>query len=157
MEFRQGKHAGKSFEEVLLKDPATAQWLSVKGAPGIAKEFQKLIKRFDQKPMTAPCASCGNTAAKAALFDGGTGLKLYLYCDGCEDAWTDEAEGRVLRTFDDAMKFIDDSRKGNKTAKTAIIRELARAKGLPKKISGDAALDFFKPSTALIGGRWVAM
>jgi hypothetical protein len=54
MEFRTGKHEGKSFEEVLLKDPAYAHHLSTKAAPGIAKEFQKLIKRFDEKPMTTP-------------------------------------------------------------------------------------------------------
>jgi hypothetical protein len=156
MDFRQGKHAGKSFEEVLLKDPATAQWLSVNGQTGIAKEFQKLIERFDQKPMTVPCGICGNAATKATGYSEG-GLILVFSCETCDDPWIDEANGRVIRTFNDAMKFIDDTRKGKKTTKREIIRELARAKGLPKRLSGDAAIDFFRPSTALIGGRWVTI
>jgi hypothetical protein len=141
MEFRTGKYEGRSFEEVLLKDPAYAHYLSIKGAPRIAKEFQKLIKWFDEKPMTTPCAKCGNTATRATGYDGGTGLKLFFYCESCDDPWTDEAEGRLLRTFNDAIKFVDDTRPG-KTAKQAIIRKLAEAKGLPKRVSARAAHDF---------------
>jgi hypothetical protein len=157
MDFRTGKYAGKSFEVVLLKDPAYAHWLSIKGQLGIAKEFQKLIKWFDEKPMTAPCVKCGNTATRATGYDGGTGLKLLFYCENCDDPWIDEAQGRLIRTFNDAIKFIDDTRKGKKTAKQAIIRKLAEAKGLPKRISAEAAHDFLRPHSALIGGRWVAV
>jgi hypothetical protein len=143
MEFRKGKHEGKSFEVVFLKDPTFAHYLSINGQPGIAKEFQKLIKRFDEKPMTVTCANCANTATRATGYGGGTGLKLFFYCENCDDPWIDEAEGHLIRTFDDALKFIDDKRNGNKAAKRATIRKLAEAKGLPKKVGEKEALAFF--------------
>jgi hypothetical protein len=144
MEFRSGKHEGKSFEVVFLKAPSFAHYLSINGQPGIAKEFQKLIKRFDEKPITTPCAKCGNTATRATGYDSGTGLALFFYCDNCDDPWLDEAKGRLIRSFKDAIKFIDDTRNGNKAAKRATIRKLAEAKGLSKKVGEKEALAFFR-------------
>jgi len=92
MRFQSGKHEGKSYEEVLLKDPADAHWFSINGHHAVAKEFQKLIKRFDEKPMTTPCEKCSNSATKATGFDGGTGLKMLFYCENGDDPWFDEAD-----------------------------------------------------------------
>jgi hypothetical protein len=70
MRFNKGKYKGKSFEEVLLRDPAYVQWWITKVAPAVSQEFQKLIKVFDQKPMTVPCAECDNTATRASGYVG---------------------------------------------------------------------------------------
>jgi hypothetical protein len=122
--------------------------------PGIAKEFQRLIKRFDEKPMTTQCRKCDNAATKATGYDGGTGLELFFYCENCEDPWIDEAEGRLIRTFKDAINLIDETRNGKKTAKQNIIRKIAEPKGLPKRGSADTAVDFLHSAPA---GKWTAL
>jgi hypothetical protein len=146
MRFNKGKYKGKSFEEVLLKDPAYVQWWITKVAPALSQEFQKLIKVFDQKPMTVSCAGCGNRAARASGYSGSA--VLYFWCKSCDPhrscaSNADPSKLRLVRTFHDAMWHINSTLNGNKTAKANIVRYLAQAKGLPKRVDEDAALAFF--------------
>jgi hypothetical protein len=146
MRFSKGKHEGKAFEEVLLKDPAYAQWLTTKGAPALAKEFHKLIRLFDQKPMTVPCVECGNTATRATGYTGSRAL--FFWCESCNPRRSGASVAassklHLVRTFNDAMQHIDKTLNGDQTAKAKIVRYLAEAKGLPKRVDEDAALAFF--------------
>jgi hypothetical protein len=146
MRFNKGKHEGKTFEEVLLKDPAYAQWLIANGAPAIAKEFQRLIKVFDKKPMTAPCVECGSTATRATGYAGSPAL--FFWCESCDPrrsgaSVADPSKLGLVRTFKNATRHIDDTLNGKNTAKAKIVRQLALAKGLPKRAGEDAALAFF--------------
>ena len=143
MRFKSGKHEGKTYEEVLLKDPALAQFLAAKGAASVAEELQRLIRVFDRKPITASCVDCGNTATRATGYSGSP--TLFFWCESCNPrhGGADPAKLYFVRTFNDAMIHVDRTLNGNKAAKTKIVRQLAQAKGLPNRVSEDAAIAFF--------------
>src|SRR4051812_207176 len=83
MEFKSGKHAGKTAEEVLFKSPDWARW-NIRNHPEAAhsKEFVRLAKEFNAKPFTAKCdGNCGEVATRASAYSGSP--SLMFWCDEC--------------------------------------------------------------------------
>ena len=143
MEFKTGKHAGMTTELVLLKKPDFAQWyLSKHPYAKHSKDFARLIKEFDAKPFISKCR-CGETAVHATAYEGAE--SVMFWCDNCNPYSTGATSGslQTVDAFGEALGPIDLTLGRSRHAKRAIVRALARAKGLPKRVGELQASAFF--------------
>jgi len=145
MEFKSGKHAGKTTEEVLMKQPDFARWY-VRNHPDSphAKAFGQCAKAFGEKPFTEKCqGKCGNRATRATAYRGTHGLMFW--CNDCNPV-SSGAEGQklsVVRTIRDVLDHIELTANGNRDYMRRIVRELAEGKGLKSPISKKKLETFF--------------
>jgi hypothetical protein len=146
MRFQSGKFAGKTTEEVLLKFPDWAAW-NVRQYPDSkhSKVFKELWRTFDAKPFTAPCRSCGEKATRASAYRGSP--ELMFWCDDCDPRSTGIESGklRIVWTLGEVLEHVEITADGNRDWSRRIVRALAEAKGLPKRVGEKAALAFFGP------------
>jgi hypothetical protein len=145
MEFKSGKNAGKTSEEVLLKKPDWARWYTQNypEAPH-SKEFRRLAKVFDEKPFTTKCdGACGKVATRASAYTCSPSLRFW--CDDCSPTSQGASPHKlhVVNTLRDVMSHIEWSADGYRAWKRDIVRQLAEAKGLPKRVGKKQALAFF--------------
>lgn len=141
MRFKQGDHAGETYEEVLLKSPDFAQVLMSKYADGVAaKELRRLARAFDKKRFTAKCEECGKRAKRASAL--GDSSVLEFWCDKHHPVTNKKAQ--IVEGIEGLLKHVDAYGNGKVTLKRKIVRNLAEAKGLPKKVGEEAALEFFE-------------
>jgi hypothetical protein len=144
MEFKSGKHAGKTTEEVLLKEPDFAQWYISKFPDAKhSKDLKRLIKEFDARPFTKECAGCGGAATRASAYRGSP--SLMFWCAECNPYSSGAGSGRLrmVSTVGDVLEHIDLTANGSRPYKRRIVRELAEGKGLPKRVGKKQAADFF--------------
>jgi len=146
MRFKSGKHEGNTTEEVLLKKPDFAQW-TIERYPESphGKAFIRLTQEFDDKPFTADChGECGRKATRAtACRDSSV---LYFWCDKCDPLSTGARQVTIIYTLSGLLRHVDASAGGNRGLKRRIVRNLAEAKGLPKRVGEAQALEFFSPA-----------
>lgn len=145
MRFISGKHAGLTLEEVLLKKPDFARWYTRKFADtSHAKEFARLANVFAGKPFTVKCEGCGNTAALASAYRGSE--SLVFWCNSCDPYSMGANAGklRVVRTIKDALDHIEVTAEGHRGLSRLVVKALARAKGLPKRVGEKQAVEFFQ-------------
>jgi hypothetical protein len=143
MRFQSGKHAGKTLDEVLLKQPDFAQWYIRKypDAPA-AKEFDRLMRKFDAKPFTKKCR-CGKPATGASTYQNSP--SLMFWCDECPPHSSGAERGKVaaVTSIRGVLGHIDWTADGYRAWKRDIVRKLAEGKGLPKRVGEQQALAFF--------------
>jgi hypothetical protein len=145
MLIKSGRHAGTTTEELLLKQPDWAQWMVERYADTpIGRSFRGLARNFDAKQFTEECSGCGEAATRATVCRR-TGGSLMFWCDDCDVYRSGARQGTltVIDTFWDALHHVDRTCDGNRSEKRSIIRELARGKGLPKRVGEAQAVEFF--------------
>jgi hypothetical protein len=145
MRFQSGKHPGKTTEEVLLKFPDWAFW-NVNNYPDSkhSKEFETLGRKFAAKPFTKRChGGCGKLATRGTAYAGSP--NLMFWCNNCSPTQRGASGSKltVVRTFDDVIRHIGHTANGNRAYSRNIVRQLAEAKGLPKRVGEKHALAFF--------------
>jgi len=146
MRFKSGNHEGETTEEVLLKHPNFAQW-TIERYPESPRgqAFIRLSQEFDEKPFTADChEKCGLKATRATACRDSSGL--YFWCDECDPFSTGARQVAVIYviyTLSELLRHVDSNADGNRALKRRIVRRLAKAKGLPKRVGEEEALNFF--------------
>jgi hypothetical protein len=137
-----GKHKGKTHEEVLLKHPDYAQWM-IEHLPESA--HQAIISRmqdFDDKPFTADCdREYGRKATRVTACGDSSGL--CFWCDECDPLSNGARRVAIIYSLTGLLQHVDANADGNRALKRRIVRRLAAAKGLPKRVGEKEALDFF--------------
>lgn len=145
MRILSGKNAGKLSEVVFLKMPDLAQWMMNKVQDNaLTTDFKRLRRIFDQKPISEKiCHGRTEDAVTATAYAGSS--HLMFWCEGCDPYSAGALSGKldIVTTFGDAMGHADFTCNGNRAVKRNMIRDLATAKGLPKRITESAALKFF--------------
>jgi hypothetical protein len=145
MRIKTGKKAGKTTQELLLKEPDWAQWMAENHPDSIvSKDFRDLRQTFDGKEFTAECAGCGDTATRATAYRK-TGRNIMFWCGDCNPYGSGAVQGTltVIKTFNDALRHVDSTCNGVRSEKRAIIRGLAEGKGLPRRVGEAQATAFF--------------
>src|SRR5271165_1178971 len=143
MRFKTGKHAGKTYEEVLLK-PDFARWYSRKFPDtDLSAAFQDLAKKVNEMPFTVQCRHCANVARRASAYSGTP--SLYFWCGDCDPMNSGARQGTlsIVRTMKDALDHVEHTAGGKRKYMRAIVRSLAEAKGLPKRVGEKQAIAFF--------------
>jgi hypothetical protein len=144
MRFQTGKRAGKTLEEVLLKEPDFAQWyMGNHPETAAAKEFRRLMRLLDAKSFTEDCHSCGEPATRVSTYRGSP--TLMFICDRCapHSSGAESAKVGSAKTIGEVLRHIDGTADGHRAWKKQIVRELAEGKGLPKRVGEKQALAFF--------------
>jgi hypothetical protein len=145
-----GKHAGKSLEYLILRQPDYVMWmLDQKAATDwfadAKRELRTLIASFDQKPMVIECyADCGNCATRGSV---GRGFTLpYWWCDACDPCQLGASPSSlvIIRTYLDVVGYVAMRCGGRRADLRKLIRELAHAKGLPTRAGRDDVVGFFR-------------
>jgi hypothetical protein len=148
MRFKSGKHEGMTTEQASLTEPDFAQW-TIEQYPESphGQAFIQHTRDFDNKPFTEVChGKCGRKATWAnAFFDGGL---LFFWCDKCDPAPAGVRPDKLmtLTGFSDLLQRIDWCAGGNRRLKRLLVRQLAEAKGLAKRVGEAQALEFFSPA-----------
>jgi hypothetical protein len=146
-----GKHIGMSVERLVLTQPDYVAWmLGQEGATGqlsaARREAARLIRRFDQKPFIEPCRApgCGNVATRGSVYVGS--VRLVWWCESCapDQLGASPSKLSIIRTYLDAVSYVNMCCGGNKQALKVLIKELDRAKGLPERVSEPQAVAFFR-------------
>jgi hypothetical protein len=143
-----GKHEGKSVEVVVLKEPEYAMWIFRKeDASGpladIRKEVLRLINVFNSKPPTRNCSGCNlKMATRFSLASYTTGP--YWWCDECDPRSIVYYKSLTLgKTYQDAMEYARRHRLIKDHIKV-LLRNIAEAKGLPRRVGEKQAEAFFR-------------
>lgn len=143
---RYGPHGGRTTETLLLRVPDYAWWM-LENSPTsrVSREFAELVTRFDAKPMTAHCQSCGQHATHASAYSGS--VDLHFFCDECRlyEGATPHGFSPDIRTVAAAVGHAETtSPRRRRRSVRAIVRNLARAKGLPRRVTEEAAEVFLR-------------
>ena len=145
MKLTFGKHKGKSVETIVLKHPDYAMWLLSKTDAGeplahIRKEVARLIRFFDSKPFVYRCYGCRKSATRFSLAHPSP--TAYWWCDKCNprSMGCDELLS-VGHTYEKAMQYA--ALALGKDQARGLIRDIAEAKGLPKRVGEKQAKEFF--------------
>jgi hypothetical protein len=145
MRIQAGKKAGKTTQELLLKEPDWAQWMDDNLADSpVSRNLRDLRTAFNQKAFTAKCAECGDPATRATAYRK-TGRNIMFWCDDCDPYGSGAMQGTLtaIKTFNDALRHVDSTCNGVRSEKRTIIRELAEGKGLPRRVGEKQAMAFF--------------
>lgn len=149
MDIGFGVHKGKSVEEILLKEPSYALWvLSIQNAYGqmlaVKNEIQRLIGVFNRRPFIAICHRCRRPATRGSFYRQNT-LAMY-WCENCDpySEGADDGKLSIVSTFEEAADHVQLYCQNRKGDLTTVIRNLAIAKGSPKRIGKPQASEFFE-------------
>jgi hypothetical protein len=113
---------------------------------GPCQEARRLIRIFDAKPLVKPClgTGCGRLATRGCVYRGGTSLTWW--CDDC-DPYQHGAERDkllVIVSFGDAIDYVSWYCGDTRSSMRAVVKELAKAKGLPDRVGEREALAIFR-------------
>jgi uncharacterized protein (DUF3820 family) len=145
-----GKHSGKSAEMLVLKHPDYVLWVLRVEFPTahllqVRQELMRLIKIFNLKPIVVPCRGegCEETATRGSVCRGAVWPSFW--CDGCDPYQLGASSGklRIVRFFGDAIDHVNTCCGARKEALRILIKELARARGLPTRVGEQQAEQFF--------------
>jgi hypothetical protein len=145
MRIKSGKKAGKTTEELLIKEPDWVQsFLRNVREGNVSDDFRRLVDQFNEKPFTRKCdGQCGRNATRATGYEGGD--LLYFWCNECNPYSSGARTGALheIRTLGELLQHVDWTANGNRAFKRRMTRTMAEAKGLKKKVGEKEALDFF--------------
>lgn len=145
VEIESGKHEGKRSEIVALNYPHYGQWYRGKYPQAkLSKTLQQHAAKMDAKPFTVACDNCKIKAAtRATAYQNNP--DLYFWCADCDPYSLGASRGKlsVVNTCQQALDHIDLTAAGNVAWKKRILRTLAQAKGLPKRVGDAQAISFF--------------
>jgi hypothetical protein len=145
-----GKFFGRSIYTIALKEPSYAWWLAHEEAAtgkflAAQEAVRELIRRFNEKSFVMPCQGpkCKNLATRGSVYCGTP--RPRWFCDDCNEYQLGASPGKleVVRTYGDAVQYVDTFCRGDKGFLRILIRELGRARGLPWRVSEAQAAAFF--------------
>ena len=138
MKFKTGELFGMRLEELLLRKPHSAQWhMWDHPHDEETKDLHRLIEIFDSKPFVTKCDRCKR---KATVAYGEIGVDMLRFWCTKHDPGAAFGSGVVLASVSRVMRVIPNSRRMRKR----LMRRLAEAKGLPKRVGKRQALAFFQ-------------
>lgn len=144
MIIQSGSNQGKSTQELVLKQPDWVQFFLGKNKSGkVAAELRGHIVALDSKDFVETCSRCNATATRMSLY-ARNALLPYFWCEDCDPYSMGANKGKLtmVRTYTQAVRFVDNSCQSRRTDKRALIRSLAEAKGLPKRVGAATAIAF---------------
>jgi hypothetical protein len=144
MDMATGKHAGKSIEEILVKQPDYALWyMGELPASKAGKELRRLEKLLDARPFATKCQGCSEKAARATGYWGSP--TLYFWCTTCNPYMLGASQGklRVIKTYRECLEHIDLTAGGGKAWRQDVVRQLLEAKGLKTPLTKKKLAAFF--------------
>jgi len=145
-----GKHQGLSVEKLVLQEPGYVSWMLSQPAPTgpmgpASDEARSLVAVFDDKPFAARCCGegCANRATRCVLYVGTSDFTLW--CDHCDpySLGADPGKLTLIRGYYDAINYVMTWCGNRKSSLGLLIRDLARAKGLPLRVGPEQAHAFF--------------
>lgn len=139
-----GDHAGKSTQEMFLKLPDWVQFFVRKNPDSkISDEFRRHDKSLTAKPFTEKCNKCEGVATRLSFYAGNASLGI-AWCDSCDPYSLAARQGKltIIKTFRQALAFVDSTCKGRRSDKRTIVRRLAEAKGFPKRAGQSITIAF---------------
>lgn len=143
-----GVHKGKSMEELVLKEPAYVHWLLEQTPSGallaMKNEAKQLIAKFDAKPYVVPCFErCSRPATRLSVYL--SNLAPYWWCSDCDPYGQGASDGKlqILRTYVAALSHVQFFCGGKKADYRALIKDMAKAKGLPARVGEAQLKEFF--------------
>jgi hypothetical protein len=146
-----GQHNGKSVELVILKHPEYVKWVLNQVNPKgplvqIQNEMYRLLIIFDQKPFLTSCSGrdCTNPVTRTSVYKDN--LRLMFWCDLCSPDLIGTQSGRIqiIETYVDALNHVGTYCENRKSDYRDLIRSLASAKGLGKRVGEEQAKEFFR-------------
>ncbi|MGO9138152.1 MAG: hypothetical protein ACLQBC_10860 [Syntrophales bacterium] len=141
-----GKHHGKSCELVLLKDPHYVKWVLETNVEGPLKQVQiklvRLVQIFNAKPFITKCRVCSRPAERATLYKDNAVI-LYWWCNDCHIYGNRTGVLSEVSTYESALRYVASVCKKRKSDYQILIKELAQAKGLAKRVGQVQAVEFF--------------
>lgn len=143
-----GMHKGKPMEELVLKEPAYVHWLLGQAPSGplltMKNEARRLIAKFDSKPYVVKCFErCGRTGTRLSVY--GDSIAPYWWCDACDPYGLGANAGKlqIFGTYGAALDHVQFFCGGKKTDYRALIKDMAKAKGLPARVGEVQLKSFF--------------
>jgi hypothetical protein len=138
-----GPKAGKSTQELILKDPGWVQFFVGKNPQSkVTAELKRHDRALTARPFVEKCR-CKSFATRLSFYAGNATTSI-SWCDECDPYSLGARRGTltIVRTFMEAVRFVDSTCKGRRTDKRLVVRQLAEAKGLPKRVGQSAAIAF---------------
>ena len=139
-------------ELLVLKEPRYIQWLlGQQAAQGEMKraqaEARRLIRLFDAKPFLKECFGStppAHLAERCSVY-GNVVDAPYWWCNNCNpyQSGADAGKLQVISTYEGALNHVSFFCGNRSRDYKALIKELAEAKGLPKRVSKAQAATFF--------------
>lgn len=145
MVLRYGPHAGKSTELVVLKFPDWVQfYIQNNRNSRVGGELVSLIRRFDELEFAKKCFQCKSRATRSSLYAGNAEDAMY-WCDECDPYSLAAPQGKLvlITKYNEALGFVANRCGDKRGEKRDVIRRLAEAKGLPKRLGEKSAAQFF--------------
>jgi len=141
---KSGAKAGKSTQELVLKEPDWVQFFMGKAPQGsIPAAIKSHVAAFNSRPLVKECWRCKDLATRASFYAGDARSACY-WCEGCDPYSTGARSGMltIVTTYSQALRFVDFHCRGSRVEKRKIIRLLGAAKGLPGRVGPKEAADF---------------
>jgi hypothetical protein len=147
-----GRHQGQLIETVIIKSPDYIRWLSEQlphpGFQWLYDYIRECIDVFDGKPFVATCAGkigterCGNPATRFTMYPNS--VSLYFWCDICDPEQLG-AVGKLTEgtCYYEALAHVAHTCEGRRAGYRSIIKSIAKAKGLPKRVEEQQMIEFF--------------
>lgn len=143
-----GKYGDQSVNQIIFDDPGYILWALSYINPDqkleeLASESRELIEIFNSKPFTRKCSQCNKKQAiECSVY--GDSLVPDFRCKKCT-LHSSVVKGKYteIKTYHDAFSFAKDRKDRQRGDAKQLIQNLARAKGLSKRISKEEAQRFF--------------
>ena len=143
VQITSGKHAGKTSQLLMLNHPDYAAWYMGEYPDAkLSVTLRQHIAKLDGRPFVTSCQTCGKAATRATAYAGD--CELMFWCDRCDPHGAGAIRGKLhgVRTYGDALRHIQYTADGHKGYMKRIVRSLAEAKGLPKRVGEATAQSF---------------
>lgn len=151
MQVTFGKHAGKSVELLMIKEPGYVKWVleqqSPTGAMAKVKSYiQQLIKTFDAKPFIGKecwAKSCNKSATRFTVYLDN--IDPYWWCGTCDPYQTGANSGKLQSPigYTSALEHVELYCRSRKSDYMDIFKMISQAKGLPARVGETQAQKFF--------------
>jgi hypothetical protein len=144
MIIQSGSKSGKSTQELFLKEPDWVYFFVGKNPDSkLAEEFRRHDRALTKKAFLEQCSKCTDRATCMSVYNGNA-KSVMFWCTDC-DPYSQGARSGMLslvNTFKQANTFVDRYCGGKREDKRSLVRRLAEAKGLPKRVGANAAEKF---------------
>lgn len=146
MIIQSGPKAGKSTQELFLKEHDWL-WFFVSKNPQskLADEFRRHDRKLTEKVFLENCFKCTNRATYMTVYRGNV-RSVMFWCGDC-DPYSQGARSGILSSIeniDQVNLFIDRYCGGKREDRRVLVRKLAEAKGLPKRVGAKTAENFLR-------------
>lgn len=153
-----GKHAEMDVRRLVVRHPDYVKWVLEQVQPrgqlaALAANLRHYIQVFDAKPFVEECSGrvkgerCTRTVTRGTAYSshGGLNVDLVWWCDACDPYQLGAVATLIdVRTYSGALSVVERYR-GVISDYGDIIKDLARGKGMPKRVTAAALEDFFGP------------